>query len=153
MADDNKPSKQDQAEAQAQGEAKQKQEAERKEAQAKSEGTKTGADGNKAQGAQSTAQGNSSDSIEGQAAENSGQKFLGEADVRTLRHDAGLDQLAGHEANVLAWQESDAGQAFLADEKDRQKEIKEEGKRLSELTNKDNLDEGAAKYVEVVKGK
>lgn len=111
------------------------------------EQTKTGADGNKAQGAQPTSQANSAESLDSQVAEG-----LPEGEVRALRADAGLDQSAGHEANVHAWEQSPAGQAFLAEEGDRQKAIKEEGKTLQALTNDDNLDEGAAKYVEAVRG-
>lgn len=110
---------------------------------------KTGADANKAQGAQPTSESNSTEALASQADFGD----LQEAEVRTLRQDAGLNQLAGHEANVLAWEKSPAGKAFLDSEKDRQKEIKEEGKRLSALTNDDNLDEGAVKYVEASEGK
>lgn len=108
--------------------------------------TKTGADGNAAQGAQPKDQSNGA-SAEVQVAEQQG---ISEGEVKALRDDAGLDQSAGHEANVHAWESSASGQQFLKDEGKRQKAIKEEAKTVDEQTDKDGLDPAAAKYIEVV---
>lgn len=75
---------------------------------------------------------------------------ISEGEVKALRSDAGLDQLAGHEANVHAWEASAAGKEFLKGEKDRQKAIAEEAKARQAATNKDGLTESEAKYVEAI---
>lgn len=51
---------------------------------------------------------------------------LTEGEVRALRDNAGLNKLAGHQANVQAWEASPAGQAWLADESEREKQAKAE---------------------------
>lgn len=106
----------------------------------------TGADANKAQGAQDASEANSSESLDAQTVEG-----LSEGETRALRADAGLNQSAGHNANVHAWEQTPAGQAFLDGEGDRQKALKDEAKTLSALTDDDGLDPAAAKYVEAVK--
>jgi hypothetical protein len=75
---------------------------------------------------------------------------VSEGEVKALRYEAGLDQLAGHEANVHAWEASAQGQEFLKTEKDREKAQKDEDKATDEQTDKDGLDEGAAKYQEAL---
>lgn len=55
---------------------------------------------------------------------------LSEGDVKGLRLDAGLDQLAGHEGNVLAWEASQEGQAWLAGEDERQKQVEAENEAV-----------------------
>lgn len=75
---------------------------------------------------------------------------LSEGEVKALRDDAGLNQLAGNEANTLAWETTPAGKEFLKGEKDRVKKYKEEAKAYDEATNKDGLTEAEAKYREAV---
>lgn len=74
---------------------------------------------------------------------------LTEGEVKALRYEAGLNQLAGNEANTLSWESSPAGQEFLKGEKDRQKEAKDEAAAYNKATNKDGLTEAEAKYAEV----
>lgn len=86
-------------------------------------------------------------SAEVQVAEDQG---ISEGEVKQLRYEAGLDQLPGHEANVHAWEASEGGKKFLEDEGDRQKAIEEEAKSFDDQSDQDGLDEGAAKYQEVL---
>lgn len=75
---------------------------------------------------------------------------LSEGEVKALRHDAGLNQSAGHTATVGAWEASPAGQEFLKGEKDRVKKYEAEAKEYDAQTNKDGLTEAEAKYAEAV---
>ena len=108
---------------------------------------KTGADARKAQGAQDTKEQNGPSAD----VQNAADLGVSEGDIKALRDNAGLNQSAGHEANVHAWESSAAGKAFKDGEKDRQKALKDEAKSISEQTDDDNLDKGAAVYVEAVK--
>ena len=108
---------------------------------------KTGADAAKAQGAQDTSEANQTSAD----VQNAADLGVSEGDIKALRDNAGLNQSAGHEANVHAWESSAAGKAFKDGEKDRQKALKDEAKTVDEQTDKDNLDKGAALYVEAVK--
>lgn len=105
-------------------------------------------DGNKAQGDKnpSNVTAGAASSSDVQAAESAG---ITEGEFKALRDDAGVNQSAGSEAHVKAWEASAAGKEFVKAEGDRQKAIKDEAKTIDEQTNKDGLDEGAAKYVEV----
>lgn len=67
-----------------------------------------------------------------------------EGELKALRSDAGLNQSAGHEANVLAWEASPAGQQFLAQEKERQEQVKRENKEAEESAKQ--VDEATEKY-------
>jgi colicin import membrane protein len=112
------------------------------EAQAKAAAEKTEKD--KAQQAEAN---RADPSAEVQAAE---EAEMTEGEVKALRADAGLDQLAGHEANVHAWEQSEAGQRFLEGEDDRLKQYEEEEKAYAEQTDDDGLNEAEARYFEAV---
>lgn len=76
---------------------------------------------------------------------------ISEGEVKALRADAGLNELAGHQANITVWANSDAGKQFLADEKDRVKESEESAKKAhAPLDTDKDLSEAEKKYVETV---
>lgn len=75
---------------------------------------------------------------------------ISEGDVKALRDDAGLDQMAGHEGDIHAWAISPAGKAWAEGEKDREKAAKDEAKAYDEQFEKDDLREAEAKYKEAV---
>lgn len=75
---------------------------------------------------------------------------LSEGEIKALRSDAGLNQSAGHEANVHAWEVTQGGQEYLRGEKDRLKAIKDEAKVLQAMTNDNNLDEQAQVYLDTL---
>lgn len=74
-----------------------------------------------------------------------------EGEVHALRDDAGLNQLAGHDADVHAWSLTEAGKKFSKEEADRKKAAKTEEKAYSEQTDKNGRTEAEAKYAEAVK--
>lgn len=82
-----------------------------------------------------------------QVAEKAG---ITEGEVKRLRNEAGLNQLAGNEANTSAWEASPEGQEYLKGEKDRQKKYEDEAKKYDEQTDKDGLTKAEAEYKEVV---
>lgn len=84
-----------------------------------------------------------------QAAEAAG---VSEGEIKALRDEAGVNQSAGHMADIHAWSQSEAGKAFKDSEKDRIKREKEVAKARSEATNKDGLTDAESKYIEAVKG-
>jgi hypothetical protein len=69
---------------------------------------------------------------------------LSEGEVKALRDNAGLNQLAGNEANTLAWESTPAGQEFLKGEN------KDEAKEYEESREKDSLSPAEVKYREAV---
>lgn len=73
-----------------------------------------------------------------------------EGEVKALRDDAGVNQLAGNEANTLSWESTPAGQEFLKGEKDRVKKYEDEAKAYEKSTDKGGLTEAEAKYKEAV---
>jgi hypothetical protein len=75
---------------------------------------------------------------------------ISEGEVKALRDDAGLDLLAGHEANVHAYEASAVGQEWLKGAKEREKAEQDEAKRIDALTNDDGVDPGAEKYQEAL---
>ena len=77
---------------------------------------------------------------------------VSEGEVKALRDDAGLNQHAGHEADLHAWSLTEAGKKFAKDAGDREKAEKEAAKKQSEHLNKDGLTKAEAKYREAVKG-
>lgn len=78
---------------------------------------------------------------------------LTEGEVHALRASSGVDQSPGHTANLLEWEATEGGKAFLKAEKERQEAHKDEIKRVSEATNKDGLDEDAEKYLKALNKK
>lgn len=80
-----------------------------------------------------------------EAAENAG---LAEGELRQLRSDAGVNLLAGHEGNIAAWEASAEGQAWLADEPERQKQVEEENKENEKRA--EEIDEPTRKYHEAL---
>ena len=80
-----------------------------------------------------------------QAADKAG---VSEGDIKALRDESGLNQSAGHEANVAAWEASDEGKAFLATEKDRNKEAKAGAKEAADSAKEQSESEKA--YTEAV---
>ena len=67
-----------------------------------------------------------------------------EGEVKRLRYEADLNKSAGHEANIHAWEASQAGQEWLATEDDRQKQIEDERKEAEESANQ--TDEKVERY-------
>lgn len=84
------------------------------------------------------------------AADTANDLGLTEGEYRALRDDAGVNQSAGLDDNVVVWEASPAGKVFLEGEADRQKAVEIEAKALNDATDDDGLDEKAAKYVEVM---
>lgn len=71
-----------------------------------------------------------------------------EAEFKALRSNAGLNQLAGHEANVHAWEASPDGQAWLADEDKRQEQVKKENEEAEKAS--DEADEAMQAYNDAI---
>jgi hypothetical protein len=91
----------------------------------------------------------SSQTADVQAAQRAGVK---ESEVKASRYDAGLDQLAGHQAHIDAWANSDEGKQFIADAKDAEKKVAEAEKTRQEaVDSKTGLSDAEKKYQEMVK--
>lgn len=82
-------------------------------------------------------------------AENAG---ITEGEVKALRDDAGLNRLAGHEADIHAYSLTPEGKEYLSKEKERQAAAKEEAKKYDAQFDRNGLTEAEAKYREAVKG-
>lgn len=76
---------------------------------------------------------------------------LTEGEVKALRHDAGLNQLAGNQANTLAWAASREGREFAKTAKEREKAAKEEEKAYKAQFDSDGLTESEKAYIEASK--
>jgi hypothetical protein len=70
-----------------------------------------------------------------------------EGELHALRDNAGVDQLPGHEANVLAYELSPEGKQFIKDEKERN----EAAQKQAEAEN--GPDEGAEALNKALKSK
>lgn len=75
---------------------------------------------------------------------------LTEGDIKALRDDAGLNHLAGNEANTLTWAASPAGAAFREGEKDRVQAAKDEEKAYAKQADDNGLTKSEVKYKEAV---
>lgn len=75
---------------------------------------------------------------------------ISEGEVKALRDEAGLNQLAGHDMDIHAWQVSPAGKTWAEGEKDREKKYKDEEKSYKEQFEKDGLRPAEQKYAEAV---
>ena len=75
---------------------------------------------------------------------------ISEGEVKALRDDAGLNQLPGSEANVLAWEQTEDGQKFIKDSKKAAKDAEESAKKTRESVDKDGLTEADKKYREAL---
>lgn len=75
---------------------------------------------------------------------------VSEGEVKALRSDAGLNQGAGHEANIGAWEASADGQAFLDTEGDRNDEAEKGAEAAAEPLDDDGQSEAEKKYAETV---
>lgn len=90
---------------------------------------------------------NATTSADVQAAEAAG---ITEGEFKALRDEAGLNQSAGHMANIGSWEASAQGQEWLEGEDDRVKANEEEAEKYDEQTNDDGLTEAEAAYFEAV---
>lgn len=86
----------------------------------------------------------------GQDARVAEQAGLVEGELKRLRLEAGLNLLAGHEGNVLAWESTREGQEFLRTEDDRQKEIEKEAQAVQESA--EQVSDAERRYAEAVQG-
>lgn len=80
-----------------------------------------------------------------------GVEGLSEGEVKALRDDAGLNQLAGHGGDLLAWEKSPAGKEFKDGEKDRVSANKAEAKAY-EAQKDSEASKATDKYTEALGG-
>lgn len=89
--------------------------------------------------------GTATESTDSQVAAKAG---LSEGEVKALRDDAGLNGLAGHGANLAAWEATEAGKEFVKGEKDRNKEAEEGAKAATKDLDDNGRSEAEKKYFE-----